>query len=352
MAMYRWQYPDAFIFLIFVIFLFGLMLLYYRWKKRKLEQMAEYHLLSQLLVGFSKGKFIIKSFLVFTSLIFLVFAIANPQVGDKIEKTEHIEAIDVFLVIDISNSMLAEDLSPSRLERAKHIARQIVQDIHYARFGIILFAGDAFIHLPITIDRGAMLMFIQNIETTLISIQGTAIGRALELAASAFDRTKSKNKAIILISDGENFEDDAIAATAIAIENQIPIHTIGLGSPRGAPIPIKEKNRIIGYKKDRNNQVVITKPDFQLLSTVANRTGGIFIDGNQTQNISKILHDKLKVLERTKGQSIEFSEWKSVFQLFAIPALILLVIDFLLSWRRTRWQQFIENIKSFRIQNR
>lgn len=347
--MYNWHYKDAFIFFVFIGLLFVIMLFYYKWKKRKFNLLAESHLLNHLLPDYSKGKFFLKTAIVFLSLVLLVLAIANLQVGDKIEKTDHIEAIDVFLVIDISNSMLAEDLLPSRLERAKHIARQIVQEIYYARFGIILFAGDAFIHLPTTIDKSAILMFIQNIETNLISIQGTAIGRALDLAANAFERVKSKNKAIILISDGENFEDDALAAISTAIRYEIPIYTIVLGSPRGAPIPIKEKNRIIGYKKDKNNQIVITTPDFNLLSAIASRTGGIFIDGNTSPDITKKLNEKLQKLEREESQAIEFSEWRSIFQIFAIPALILLIADFILTWRRSKWQQTFDKFRSLYI---
>ncbi len=344
--MYRLEHPNALYLLSVVVLLILIRWIYVRWKSARFRILADSHLLPHIVRGYSKSKDIAKFFIAVFITVLLIFSIANLQVGGKIDKKATSETIDMVLAVDISHSMLAEDVSPSRIERAKMICLKIAEKVKFAKTGIVLFAADAFIHMPITSDPGAVRMFINSIETDLISLQGTAIGKAIQISAEAFLRTDAKNKAIILISDGENFEDDAIAAADIAIENNIVIHTISIGTHEGAPIPIKENGKTIGFKKDRENNTVISRPDFLLLKGIASKTGGINVDGNQPGTAVENIYSELEKLDREEGDSVEFADWDSLFYLFAIPALILLILDFLIVDRKMKWQEIFSSLLS------
>jgi len=347
--MYRLEHPNALYLLVAIILLMLLRWTYTRWKAARFKILADSHLLPHIVKGYSKSKATGKH--IFSLVIFglIVLCIANLQVGGKINKQARSETIDMILAVDISHSMLAEDISPSRMQRAKMICLKLAEKAKFAKTGIVLFAGDAFIHMPITSDPGAIRMFISSIEPNLISMQGTAIGKAISVSADAFERTDAKNKAIILISDGENFEDDAIAAARIAKQGNIIVHTVGIGTLEGAPIPMKEKGKTIGFKRDRDNNTVISKPDFQLLSSIAEQTGGISVNENQPGNTVDLIYTELEKLDRAEGDAIEFADWDSLFHLFAIPALILLILDFLIIERKMRWQEMFSNMLNFSL---
>jgi Ca-activated chloride channel family protein len=306
--------------------------------------LAETVLLEHIIRGRSKSKTAAKFLMALIIYTLLVLTYANFQIGGKLDKNIHSETIDLILAVDISHSMLTEDIKPNRLERAKMFCLKLSEKIKYTKTGIILFAGDAFIHMPITSDPGAVRMFINSISTDLISLQGTAIGKALQLSSEAFIRTEARNKAVILVSDGENFEDDAIEATGLAVKNNILIHTVSIGTPEGGSIPVKEKDKTVGFKKDNENNTVISKPDFVLLSEISKQTGGISVDGNQPGEAIDLLEKELSKLEKEKGEALKFSDWDTLFHLFALPALIILILDFLIIERKMKWQNVLDSI--------
>ncbi len=342
--MYRFENIQALYLLIGIPLLILLFFLYNRWKISRFKILAETPLLEHLIIGRSKSKAIAKFLMALIIFSLLILSFANLQIGGKIDKNARSETIDLILAVDISHSMLAEDVKPSRLERAKMFCLKLAEKIKYAKTGIVLFAGDAYIHMPVTSDPGAVRMFINSISTDLISVQGTAIGKAIQVSSNAFTRTDAKNKAVILISDGENFEDDAIEASEVAVQNNIVIHTVSIGSPQGAPVPIKEKGKTIGFKKNKENNTVISKPDYILLAEIAKKTGGISLDGTQPGTAIDKLDKELEKLEKQKGDALKFSEWDTLFHLFAIPALILLILDFLIIERKMKWQNIWDSI--------
>ncbi len=343
--MYRFEHINALYLLSGILILILLFYFYNRWKVSRLRILAELHLLEHIVKGISKSKTVIKFILAVFIFSLLTFSLANLQVGGKIDKQARSETIDMILAIDISYSMLAEDMKPNRLERAKMLCMKIAEEVKYAKTGIVLFAGDAFIHMPITSDPGAVRMFISSITADLISVQGTAIGQALLVSSEAFNRTDARNKAVILISDGENFEDDAIQAAQIAVKENIVIHTISMGTSEGSPIPLKDNSgKTIGFRKDKENNTVITKPDFELMSAIAQQTGGISVDGNQPGLAIRDLTIELDKLEKEHGEALQFADWDSLFHLFAISALILLIIDFLIIERKMKWQEIIDSL--------
>jgi len=342
--MYRFEYINALYFLGGLILISILYYTYNRWKAKRLRILADTQLHRHIILNSSKSKATAKFIVYCIIFTLLVFSLANLQIGGKIDKKTSSRTIDMILAVDISRSMLAEDTNPSRLERAKMFCMKLSEKVSFAKTGIVLFAGDAFIHMPITSDPGAVKMFISSISPDLISLQGTAIGKALLISSEAFNRSDAKNKAVILISDGENFEDDAIEAAGIAEQEQIVIHTVSIGTAEGAPIPIKKDGKTIGFKKDNNDNPVISKPDFQLLSSIASQTGGINVDGNQLAASIDALIAELEKLDRIEGEGIQFADWDSLFHLFAFPALLLLILDFLIVERKMKWQDVIDSL--------
>lgn len=344
--MYKFENIDAFYLLTLLIILTFIFLLFLHFQKKKFKILADYHLLSSLVKDYSKSKIFLKFILVTTSILLIVFSIANLQIGGKIEKQQRRETIDLILLLDISRSMLAEDIKPNRLERQKMFAMKLTENLDFANIGVVVFAGDAFIQIPITSDRSAVKMMINSATTDLIDSQGTAIGKALIVASEAFKRTKARNRAIVLLSDGENFEDDAIYASQIAQENNIVINTVYFGTSQGAPIPIRENNRLVGFWKDSNNETVITKPDISLMQELAQQNNGISVDGSAINSVDLVV-DELSKLEKELGTTIQFKEYTSLFHLFAIPALLLLILDFLIFDKKMRWQYNLKKIMNY-----
>jgi Ca-activated chloride channel family protein len=348
--MYRLEYPAALYLLIFAMIIAFAYFLYLRWQQKKLRILGDIEIVNALLIGKSKLKNILKFLMSIIAFILIIFSIANLQVAGKLDSKATSATVDVIFAIDISRSMLAEDIRPNRIERAKMLAMSIVDEVKYAKFGIVLFAGDAFIHLPITSDSRATRMFLQSVSTDLISLQGTAIGKAIDVSLQAFNRTQAKNKSIILISDGENFEDTPLPFARQAAQNNIIIHSVIVGSEKGAPIPIKNnQGQVIGFRKDREGNTVITKPDYILLSQNAQATGGVTVNAEQMRNATEQIEKELAKLEREASETIEFTDYHTLFPIFAIPALLLLVFDFLLYERRMKWQNIFQSLLRFSI---
>lgn len=310
-------------------------LLYQLWKIKKQKRFAEADLLSKL----SPEKSVLKSVLKFVVLLlgisFLILALANPRIGTKIETVKR-EGIDIVFAIDVSKSMLAEDVAPNRLEKSKQVVSQIINTLGADRVGIVAYAGSAFPVLPITTDYSSAKMFLQQMNTDMLSSQGTAISEAILLSSTYFDDVDT-NKLLVLISDGEDHEQNISDALLKAKENNLKILTIGVGTEKGARIPIKINGVTHGFLRDRNNNEVITMLHTQTLREIARESGGSYVSGNNSNQVTEHFKTVVDTIEKTQFESQEVAEYDSKFQWFLGAALFLLVVDVLFLDRKTYW---------------
>src|SRR5436190_2713512 len=240
-----------------VIILFILMIFH---KRKAVKKFGDVILFRQLAADTSRAKPVLKLIVFLFAYSLIVVGLANPQIGTKLEEVKR-EGVDVIIALDVSNSMKAEDIKPNRLERAKQAISRLIDKLENDRIGIIVFAGQAYVQLPITTDFNAAKLFLSTIDTDIIPTQGTAIGAAIDLSAQSFVGNDNKHKALIIITDGENHEDDAMEAAKKANEDGVIIHTIGMGSPDGAPIPIYRNGVQVDFMKDQDGVTVVTKLD-------------------------------------------------------------------------------------------
>ena len=278
-------------------------------------------------------------FAIFVIIVTLgILGIANLQTGSRLEEVKR-EGIDIYFCIDISNSMNAEDIAPNRLERSKQAINNIINKLNGDRIGIIIFAGNAYVQLPITTDYAAAKMFLSTINTSLIPSQGTEIGAAINLAAKSFGENEN-GKAIVIISDGEDHENgDAIKAAQDAIKSGIKIYTIGMGLEEGAPIPLyNQYGKQVGYKKDSNGNVVITKLDDNMLRQIAEIGDGIYRRASNSNVGLDEIFEKINSSNKTEIESKVFTDYEDQFQWFIGAAVILLIIEILISSGKKDWE--------------
>jgi Ca-activated chloride channel family protein len=301
-----------------------------------LKRFGEWTLVQRLLPGLSRSRLITKFVLLMIGYGFLIVGIANPQLGSKLVEGER-KGIDIMIALDVSNSMLAEDIKPSRLEMSKQAISKLIDNLGNDRLGIVIFAGNAYMQLPITTDYSAAKMFLSNIDTKIVPTQGTAIGESIELAVGAFD-DETHSRAIIVISDGENHEDDALDAAKKASEKGIIVYTIGMGLPEGAPIPDYNKyNQMVGYKKDRSGSTVVTKLNEPMLQQIASAGKGVYVRANNSQSGLKTILEEINKLEKTKFESRMFSDYEDRFQYFIAVSLIFLLLELFIFERKSKW---------------
>jgi Ca-activated chloride channel family protein len=334
--MYQFQSPEYFYLLLLipaVLILFGL---YLRWRKKTQRLFTSQKLLQKLVPERSFNKPALK--LVFAVLIIslLSLALVNPQVGTSLETVKR-KGVDIVFAIDVSKSMLAEDIQPNRLERAKLTVSRTLDELVGDRVGIITYAGRAYPQLPITTDYGAARLFLSNISTDLIPSQGTAIGEAIELAADYFDDEDQKNRLLIILSDGEDHEEGIDAAIEKAKENNITIYGVGLGTARGGPIPVMRRGRRVGYKKNNAGEVVITQLNEDLMAEIATASGGAYLSGKSTRSVVETLMEEIMKMEKKEFETSLFSDYEDQFQWLLGPAILLLIIDALTLQRKTQW---------------
>jgi len=271
-------------------------------------------------------------------LLYFVLALANLQTGSKLEEVKR-EGIDLFIAIDVSNSMLAEDIAPNRLERAKQSINRLVDKLEGDRIGIIVFAGKAYIQLPLTTDYAAAKLFLSTISTDLVNSQGTAIGEAIETAVNAFDENEH-NKAIVIISDGEDHEENAVEAAEEARKKGITIYTIGMGLAEGTPIPVyNQYGKRTGFKKDADNNTIVTKLNEAMLQQIAAAGEGSYIRASNSTTGLQTVFNQINQMEKSEIDSKIFTDYEDQFQWFIGLALLLLVIEMLLSTSRKKWEK-------------
>jgi len=306
-----------------------------RWRKKVLKQLGDANILENLMPTLSTALPRWKRLLFTLGLALVLVGMANPQIGTKYEEVKR-EGFELMICLDVSNSMLAEDLTPNRLERAKQAISRLVDRLKNDKIGIVVFAGEAYIQLPMTVDHSAAKLFLRSIDTDVVSTQGTAIGKAVELAMSSFSTNSKANKSIIVITDGENHEDDALKQAAAAVEQGIKVHTIGIGSLDGTPIPMYKRGRMLGYRKDREGNTVVTKLNETMLQQIAASGEGTYVRANNSRTGLNALMDELEGMEREEFDSKMFTSYEDRFQYFIAVALLLLLIEVLLPSRKLK----------------
>jgi Ca-activated chloride channel family protein len=319
-----------------------LLMVYYRnWKSKALDYFGKQLSKHGLITTFSKGRENTKFAILILCITSLIIGISNPQIGTKMEEVKR-EGVDLMIALDLSNSMLAEDIKPNRLERARQAISRLIDKLEGDRIGLIVFAGDAYVQLPITTDYSAAKLFLSTVNTDIIPTQGTAIGKAISLSIQSFDMENGQNKAIIIITDGENHEDDAIEQTKLASEKGVFVHTLGMGLSKGGPIPIYNKyGNNTGYRKDKEGNTIISKLNEQMLQDIASAGKGTYVRANNTQAGLSALFAEINKMEKKEIGTMIFTDYKDRFQLFLSIALFLLIFDLVLLSRKNNWKNLI-----------
>jgi len=318
-----------------MIFIFLLVL---KWRRKSLNKIAEAGLQSIVLPQLSKSKVVWRFIFWCLEMAFLVIAIANPQFGTKLEEAKR-EGIDIMIALDVSNSMKAQDLAPNRLENAKQSIGRLINNLNDDRIGIIVFAGQSYVQLPITTDYSSAKLFLESISCDMIPTQGTAIGAAIDLAVESFDPKSPAAKAIIVITDGENHEDDAVKSAEAAAEKGMTVHTIGMGSEAGVPLPLVSNGNIVGYRKDNEGNTVVSKLNTALLKEIAAAGKGIFVQAGRSQSALSVVKDELNKMEKKEYASKRYTDYEGRFQFFLAAAIFLLISESLLSERKSKFLQ-------------
>ncbi len=336
--MYQIEEPTYFIYLAIIPVIFVLFLLVLWWKKRTQKHFADKNLIEKLSPEKSVFKSFLKIIVICVGLAFLVISLTNPKMGTKLETVKR-EGVDIVFALDVSKSMLAEDIAPSRLEKAKQIITRIIENLGSDRIGIIIYAGNSYPLLPITTDHAAAKMFLQNADPDMVSSQGTAINEAIERGITYFDNDEQTNRFLFIVSDGEDHEENTASLAKEATKQGIKIYTVGVGSEKGAPIPIRNSGAVVTYKKDNKGEVVITKMVETILRDIANEGNGKYINGNKTQETIDTIEDILLKAEKSEFETKKFADFKDQFQWFLGIGLLLLIIDVLLLEKKTTWIQ-------------
>lgn len=328
---------DIWFWLLFLVL--GMVVLFFwtaLWKRKTKRLYASAELLKRLSPDQSRFKAVLKLVVLATAVVCFCIALVNPKVGTKLETVTR-EGVDIVFAIDVSKSMLAEDVAPNRLEKAQQLTAQIINNLVSDRVGIIAYAGKAVPQLPITTDYAAAKMFLQNMNTDMLSSQGTAIDEAIQLSRTYFNDAEQTNRVLVIISDGEDHKDLNLDIAKAAAKEGIKIFTIGVGSEKGGPIPLKRNGVVMRYKKNQKGETVITKLNPNTLTAIAEEANGLFIQGQNTKQVTEKIAEILNKLEKKEFEAKEFSEFKDQFQWFLGLGLFFLILDVLFLERKTAW---------------
>ena len=313
------------------------------WKNRTQKSFFSKTNLERLSPNISDIKPILKIVTVIVGISMLIIALINPKIGTKIETFQRL-GVDIVFAIDVSKSMLAEDISPSRMDKSKQLVGQVINNLGGDRIGIVAYAGKAFPQLPLTTDYSSAKMFLQNMNTDMLSSQGTAIDEAIKLSSTYFDQDGSTDRILFIVSDGEDHNDLSYEMAELAAKNNITIYSIGVGTEKGSPIPIKKNGIVMSYKKDINGDVVITKLNKTYLENISDKTGGKFIEGSITKDV---VQEVIQILENTEKKEFDtqkFSEFEDQFQWFIFIGFVFIVFDLFMRDGKTIW---LKNLNLF-----
>jgi len=339
--MYRIEEPIYFYLFATVPVIVVVFLLVFWWKKRTQRKFANSALLSRLAPNVSVFKSVLKLLFFITGISFLILALVNPKMGTQL-KTVKREGVDVVFALDVSKSMLAEDIAPNRLEKSKQIISKIIDKLGSDRVGIIIYAGNSYPLLPITTDHAAAKMFLQNASPDLVSSQGTAINEALDLAKTYYNNDEQTNRFLIIISDGEDHQEETKQVAQNIANEGIKVYTIGVGTEKGGPIPLKINGSLIGYKKDNKGETVLTQRKPDVLQGIADASNGSYIDGNRTEKPVETIENIIGNAQKNEFETKQFSDYKDQFQWFLGIGILLLVLDVFLLDKKTKWLRKVD----------
>ena len=343
--MLRYDNIEYLYLLLLIPLIIGAIVLYSRWQKKSIQQFGDSQLVKELMQSHSRLRKKIKNFIFVLSILFLIIGLSNPQIGTKMEEVKR-EGVDLMIAIDLSYSMMAEDIKPNRLERAKQAISRLIDKLEGDRIGLVVFAGEAYVQLPVTTDYSAAKLFLSTVNTSIVPTQGTEIGNAIDLCIKSFDNDNAQSKAIIIITDGETHDDEAIASAKTAQEQGIYIHTLGMGLTKGGPIPIYDKyGNTSEYRKDREGNTIITKLNEPMLQQIAQSGMGTYVRANNSKSGLSLLFDEINKMEKKEIGTMIITDYKDRFQIFLAISLFLLLFDLLLLQRKTRWNSSINLYK-------
>ena len=341
--MSRFAHSEYLYALYLVPIIIGLIWYSIRYQNQLLRKFANIKLHKILFPLRSGIKVFLKNGLIVLSLILLIFAMANPQIGSKIEEVKQV-GIDVYILLDVSLSMKAEDIKPSRLEKAKHEISKLIQKLSGDRIGLIVFSGKAFIQFPLTTDYSAANLFLSAVSVKSVPQPGTAIGPAVKLALNSFRKDEETQRAVVIITDGEDHEGKLDAVIEEANNLGVKLYAIGLGSPQGVPIPIyNSAGRQTGYKKDRNGNVVLTKLDESTLQEITSKGNGQYYRGSNTDDELEMIYNDLASLEGSEFGATKITEYEDRYYYFLIPAILILFIEIFIKERKSKFFAKFEN---------
>ena len=343
--MFRFEEPTYLYLLLMLPFL-AAFYLYSNYRRRKaIRKFGDPVLMAQLMPDVSKYRPDVKFWLVFAAIGLFAVLLARPQFGSKLETVKR-QGVEVMIALDISNSMLAQDVQPSRLEKAKRLVAQLVDKMENDKVGMIVFAGDAFTQLPITSDYISAKMFLESINPSLISKQGTAIGAAINLATRSFTPQEGVGRAVIVITDGENHEGGAVEAAKAAAEKGIQVSVLGVGMPDGAPIPVEGTN---DFRRDRDGNVVVTRLNEQMCQEIAQAGDGIYVRVDNSNAAQKVIAQEINKMAKADVETQVYTEFNEQFQAVAWIILLLLLAEMLILERKN---PLFRNIHLFKKEER
>ena len=316
-----------------------------RWKVKAVKSLGDRGVVSQMIPDVSFSRPWLKFILFTIAYGLLIVGAADPQLGSRMEEEKR-KSADLMILLDVSNSMLSQDLAPNRLESAKRALAQLIDNLHGDRIGLIVFAGDAYVQMPITTDYSAAKLFLSTINTNMVPTQGTAIGAAIDLGMKSFDFKNGTGKAMIIITDGENHEDDAVAAAKNATDKDVTVHVIGIGSPEGAPIPIYQNGKQEGFHTDSTGKAIVSKLDENMGKEIAAAGNGAYVRATNANSGLGIVMSQIDKIQRKTVDSKSFKDFEDRFQFFLGIAFLLLVIEFFISNRKS---QRLSNLKLFEV---
>ncbi|MCB9210370.1 MAG: VWA domain-containing protein [Ignavibacteriales bacterium] len=341
--MFRFAHSEYLYLLYLVPILIVLIWYSIRRQNQLLAKFANVKLHKTLFPFKSNFKLISKNLLIALAIILLIFGLANPQIGSKVEEVKQV-GIDVYILLDVSLSMKAEDIKPSRLEKAKHEISKLIQRLQGDRIGLIVFSGKAFIQFPLTTDYSAANLFLSAVSVNSVPQPGTAIGPAIQLAMNSFKKDEETQKAIVVITDGEDHEGDLDSVIEEVNNVGVKIYAIGLGSPQGTPIPLyNSAGKQIGYKKDRNGNVVLTKLDETTLEEITSKGNGKYYRGTSTDDELEMIYDDLASLEGSEFGATKITEYEDRYYYFLIPAILILLFEVFVKERKSKLFSRFEN---------
>lgn len=332
--MFQFGYPYFLWGLIAIPIMWLLFIARMRWKRKAIARFGDPAVVALLMPDYSPGKLRTRFILYTAAWVFLILGLSNPRIGSKYEEVKR-EGIDLIIALDVSKSMLAQDLKPNRLERAKQAVNKLLDKFGDDRIGLVVFAGEASLQLPFTSDYAAARMFLSTVSTESIQTQGTAIGRAIQISVRSLPRNKDRSKALIIITDGENHEDDAIDQAKAAKVAGVTIHTLGIGSIQGSPIPEMKDGRLVGFKKDELGSTVVSRMNPQMLQEVAKAGGGLFVQSTAGNAGLEDLFTQINAMTKSDYGTKTFTDYEDRFQYFLFPAFLILLLELLISERKS-----------------